>query len=226
MNDERTGAQAHSRTGMDRREALGAMGAMTFGLALPLRERYERLLQQGQQPVFFTDAERALVTVLADMIIPRDDKSGGATDSGALPYMEFVLSEDDARTQQAWHDGLAWFDAEANRRFQKPFAQADETQRGQVLDDIAFPARAADAFKTQAQFFNRVRDLVAAAFFSSKMGVEDLGYAGNRYNVDWQGAPPEALAQLQVSYAEWDAKYGQRAQRQGRTGAPTHRSHE
>ncbi len=201
---------------MDRREALGAMTAGAYGLAAATRERYERLRAQGQQPAVFSDGERALVAVLADMIIPRDDKSGSATDAGSVPYMEFVLSEGGAATQQAWHDGLAWFDAEANRRFQKPFAQADETQRGRLLDDIAFPERAADAFKPQAQFFNHLRDLVAAAFFSSRMGVEDLGYLGNRYVLSWQGAPPEALAQLGVSYAEWDAKYG----RTGRSGRP------
>ena len=207
---------------VDRREALQVMGALaasSYGLAMPLRERFERLRARGQQPAFFSDAERALVGVLADMIIPRDDKSGSATDAGAVPYMEFVLSEAGPQAQQAWHDGLAWLDFEANRRFQKPFAQADESQRGQILDDLAFPDRAADAFKTQAQFFSRVRDLVAAAFFSSRMGVEDLGYQGNRYVMQWQGAPPEALARLGASYAAWDARYGQAHRR---SDAPAH----
>ena len=202
---------------MDRREALGAMGAMTFTFAVPLRERFERALAQGQQAQFFSDAERALVTLLADMIIPRDEKSGSASDAGSVPFMEFILSEADARTQQAWHDGLPWFDAEAGRRFQVPFAQAADAQRGQILDDVAFPDRAADPFKAPAQFFSRLRDLVAAAFFSSRMGVEDLGYMGNRYNLQWHGAPPEALTPLGVSYAEWDAKYAKA--RSGERGA-------
>lgn len=193
---------------MKRRDALGAMGLGAYGLSAPLRERFERLVALGQQPVFFTDGERALVTVLADMIIPRDDKSGSATDAGAVPYMEFVLSEASDTVKQAWRDGLAWLDEESNRRFQTGFALAQEAQRAQILDDIAWPARATDALRPRAEFFNRVRDLVVAAFFSSRMGVEDLGYQGGVFNPEWRGAPPEALQQLGVSYDDWDRRYG------------------
>ena len=64
------------------------------------------------------------------------------------------------------------------------------------------------ALKPQGEFFNRLRDLTGSAFFSSKMGVHDLGYMGNVPNPDWQGAPKAALDELGVSYAEWDRKYG------------------
>jgi len=196
---------------LDRREALGAMGALVVGAAgLPsTRDRYDRLVRSGaQQPAFFAESERALMTVLADMVIPRDEKSGSATDSGALPFMEFVLSESHAATQQAWHAGVAWFDAESNRRFQTGFAAATDPQRGQILDDVAWPARATEAFRDQAAFFNHLRDLVASAFFSSQMGVGDLGYLGGVANPNWQGAPPEATGPLGVSYTDWDARYG------------------
>jgi hypothetical protein len=196
---------------LNRREALGAMGAAAFGaygMGSPWRERYDKLTAQGQQPTFFTDSERALVRVLADMIIPRDDTTGSATDSGAIEYMEFVLSEANDRTKQAWRDGIRWLDEESARRFQGAFTAVTETQRGQVLDDIAWPARAPEALRTQAEFFNRARDLTAAAFFSSRMGVEDLGYLGGVFNPDWQGAPSEALGALGLSYDEWDRRYG------------------
>ena len=195
---------------INRREALGAMGAAAFGaygMGSPWRERYDRLVAQGQQPVFFTDSERALVRVLADMIIPRDEKTGSATDAGAIAYMEFVLSEANDRTKTIWRDGLRWLDEESTRRFQGTFIAAAEAQRGQILDDIAWPARAAEALRPQAEFMNRARDLTAAAFFSSRMGVEDLGYLGGVVNPDWQGAPAEALRPLDLSYDAWDRRY-------------------
>jgi hypothetical protein len=191
------------------------MGAAAFGAyglgASPWRDLLAARRAAGQQPVFFTDAERALMRVLADMIIPRDERSGSATDSGAIEYIEFVLSEAGDRTKGIWRDGLRWLDQESTRRFQQPFSDAAETQRGQILDDIAWPARAAESLRPQVEFFTRARDLVAAAFFSSRMGVEDLGYQGGVFNPAWRGAPPEALGPLGVSYADWDRRYAPRA---------------
>ena len=196
---------------MDRREALaafsfGLLGA--YGVGTPSWERFTRRRVGGAGTLFFTADETALVSALADMIIPRDDQSGSATEAGSVPYMDFVLSENHARTRAAWREGLRWFDAESARRFQQPFLQCTEEQRSAVLDDIAWPARARPEHVAAAAFFCRLRDLTAAAFFSSRMGVEDLRYEGNVFNPQWQGAPPKALEELGLSYEEWDRKYG------------------
>ena len=49
------------------------------------------------------------------------------------------------------------------------------------------------------QFFTAMRDLVGAGFWSSRMGVEDLGYMGN-IPTAWNGAPQEVLVKLGVRY--------------------------
>ncbi len=196
---------------IDRREALAGMGfsAMAaYGVGTPTWHRFQRLLAEGGAPGFFTAAETAQLKVLADMIIPRDAKSGSATDSGAIVYMDFVVGEASPKTQQAWRDGLKWYDEECQRRHAKVFVGCSESQRATLLDDVAWPAKTKQKLKAQAAFFDRLRDLTGSAFFSSKMGVHDLGYMGNVPNPDWQGAPPAALAELGVSYAEWDKKYG------------------
>jgi gluconate 2-dehydrogenase gamma chain len=225
--DGPTDGRTEELAGLDRREAIGTMGAAVFGFSLgsPWRDAFAAARARGQAPTFFTDAERALVRVLADMIIPRDEKSGSATDSGAIEYMEFVLSESSDRVKQIWRDGIRWLDDESQRRFQAAFTAASETQRGEILDAIAFPARAAEALRPQVEFFNRARDLTASAFFSSRMGVEDLGYMGGVFNPDWQGAPPEALAPLGVSYEEWDRRYGPSVRRSVRP-SPSRGNHE
>ena len=201
---------------VNRREALGVMGAAAYGVGSPAWERFKRLAVSGQQSArFFTDSERALLGIIIDMIIPRDAKSGSATDAGSLDYIDFVVGDSSPRTQQAYRDGLRWYDEEATRRFNKTFGQASEAERGQIVDTVAWPARAPAELRPQVEFFNRLRDVTATAFFSSRMGVEDLPYLGGVFNPDWQGAPPEALRELGVSYAEWDAKYGRA---DGRTG--------
>ena len=200
---------------LDRREALAAMGVGAFaayGVGTPAWERFRQLAASRQQPAaFFSASERQLLGTIVDMVIPRDAKSGSATDAGSLDYMDFVVGDSSPRSQQAWRDGLAWFDAESQRRFTKPFGQASEQERGQILDAVAWPARAAAELRPQVDFFNRLRDLTATAFFSSHMGIEDLNYMGGVFNPNWQGAPPEALTELGVSYAEWDRKYGRAA---------------
>jgi len=198
-------------TRIDRREALTGMAfsAMAaYGVGTPTWHRFQRMLAGGELRAFFTAAELALLGRLADMIIPGDERSGSATDSGALVYMDFVVGESSPKTQQAWRDGLSWFDGECQRRYSKVFVECSVSQRAALLDAVAWPDRTDRALKAQGEFFNRLRDLTGSAFFSSKMGVHDLGYMGNVPNLNWQGAPKAALDELGVSYAEWDKKYG------------------
>jgi hypothetical protein len=55
--------------------------------------------------------------------------------------------------------------------------------------------------KQGVAFFNRMRDLTATGFFTSEMGVKDLGYAGNQPN-RWDGVPQDVLDQYGVKYDE------------------------
>jgi hypothetical protein len=101
--------------------------------------------------------------------------------------------------------GLAWLDNESRRRFGKDFITATAANRSALLDDIAWPDRAAPELSQGVAFFNRFRDLTASGFFSSKMGVQDLRYMGNTVVPVWKGCPDEALAKLGVSYGtKWD----------------------
>jgi gluconate 2-dehydrogenase gamma chain len=71
------------------------------------------------QRKFFTAKEYRTASVLADDIIPRDGKSGSATEAGALEYMDYHLSvpDTDDATRVAMRGGLRWLDTESKRRF-------------------------------------------------------------------------------------------------------------
>jgi hypothetical protein len=181
------------------------LGALALATPWPV---FLRARAAGALPAFFTPEERALVTVLADMIIPRDERSGSASESGAIDYMDFVMTESSDQARAAIRQELRWYDEECQRRFGRAFTASTEAERAQLLDTIAWPARATDHLRPHADAFNAVRDLTASAFFSSRMGVEDLGYQGNVFNPRWAGAPPDALEGLGVTYDDWDRKYG------------------
>ena len=203
-----------SKKEMSRREAvqvLAALPAAVFWSTAELektRKFVDKALTAAAQgkayaPKFFTAAEWKTVRVLSDMVIPRDERSGGAVDAGVPEFMDFTMN--DRPNSQKWmRDGLAWMDAESNKRFGKAFADASVSQREAILDDIAWPARAPASVSAGVGFFNRFRDLTSSGYWSSEIGVKDLRYMGNVFNPNWNGCPPEALQKLGVSYAKFD----------------------
>jgi gluconate 2-dehydrogenase subunit 3-like protein len=156
------------------------------------------------KPKFFTAHEYATVAVLVDLIIPRDDRSGSATEAGVPEFMDFMMI-DQPRRQVAMRGGLAVIDRLSRDRFGKSFVQSTDAERRQLLDEIAYTAPDANAAKAPAAripqamaFFASFRDLTATGFFTSKMGIADLQYRGNVFVSEWNGCPEEALRKLGV----------------------------
>lgn len=150
-------------------------------------------------PVFFTAHEYQTVVVLVDYIIPRDGRSGSATDAAVPEFIDYIVGYEKSM-QTPTRGGLAWLDNECRERFGHGFVETSDAQRRAVLDDIAWPRKARPEMSQGVAFFNDVRDLTASGFFSSRMGVEDLHYLGNTVVPEWKGCPPEALTKLGVSY--------------------------
>jgi hypothetical protein len=150
-------------------------------------------------PTFFTAAEFQFVRVLAAIVIPKDDRSGSASDAGVPEFMDFMMIEQPAR-QVAMRGGLAWLDRECQLRFDTTFLRCSDVQRAAVLDDIAWPATAKPELAHGVAFFTSFRDLTAAGFWTTRIGIDDLQYLGNRSVARWNGCPDAALKKLGVSY--------------------------
>ncbi|HWA16888.1 MAG TPA: gluconate 2-dehydrogenase subunit 3 family protein [Gemmatimonadales bacterium] len=193
---------------LTRREALGLFAGIPLVAAGLSPAQVSRATLSARQaiatatftPAFFTASELETVKILADLVIPRDTRSGSATDAGVPEFMDFILNENSGM-QTPFRGGLAWINTEARERFGKEFTGITEPQRKQILDDIAWPRKAKPEFSQGVAFFNRFRDLTASGFFSSKIGVADLQYIGNEFVMEWKGCPPAALAKLGVSYS-------------------------
>lgn len=196
--------------GMNRRDALKLLGAVPLTGALhwtpDALERAKHMLLQDDAEApdtkrkFFSAHEDATVRILVDMIIPRDERSGSATDARVPEFMDYMLAEASERNRVEMHGGLAWLDTECRIRFNADFAKCTDVQRRQVLDDISWPQRAKPEFSHGVAFFSSFRDLTASGFFSSQMGWKDVRYIGNVFNPNWNGCPEEVLHQLGVSY--------------------------
>ena len=148
---------------------------------------------------FFTAGEHAMVTILVDLIIPRDERSGSATDAGVPQFMDFMMI-DQPRRQIAMRGGLALVDRLSTARFGARFVSASDAQRRQLLDEIAYTSNPDVGLRHAITFFSSFRDLTASGFWSTKMGIADLQYQGNVFVDEWTGCPDAALQKLGVKY--------------------------
>jgi len=199
---------------MNRRESLKALGIGTLSAAALLEsckpkapgedtndkaapEEAGRLPEEIERnrklnaDKFFNDHELATITVLADIIIPKDDRSGSASDAKVPEFIEFI-AKDMPKHQVPLRGGLRWLDLQCLNRYNKTFVDASHTQQIEMVTGIAYPAKAKPEMHQGVAFFNRMRDLTAAGFFTTKMGIEDLGFVGNAPN-KWEGVPADVL---------------------------------
>lgn len=145
---------------------------------------------------FFTDHELSTITVLADMIIPKDDISGSASDAKVPEFIEFIV-KDIPEHQLPMRGGLKWLDMQCFSRYGNAFVACTAAQQMELAQEIAYPKKAKPDMQQGVAFFNRMRNLTASGFYTSAMGIKDLGYVGNAPN-KWEGVPDEVLKQYNL----------------------------
>ncbi len=158
--------------------------------------RYNKLMADK----FFDEHEMKTISVLADIIIPKDETSGSATDAKVPDFIEFIV-KDMPKHQTPLRGGLKWLDLQCAKKFNHSFVDCSSSQQIEMVDAIAFPEKAKPEMKQGVAFFNLMRDLTATGFFTSKIGIDDLGYVGNKPN-QWDGVPQDVLDQYGVKYDE------------------------
>ena len=151
------------------------------------------------KPRFFTAHEYATVSVLVDLIIPKDERSGSATDAGVPEFMDFMMI-DQPRRQVAMRGGLALIDRLSTDRAGKRFVNATDRERRALLDEIAYTSNPDPGLSHAVAFFSSFRDLTASGFWSTKMGIADLQYQGNTFVSEWNGCSDAAMKKLGVRY--------------------------
>lgn len=160
------------------------------------KTRDEKLMAEK----FFDDHEMETITVLGNIIMPKDDVSGNASDAGVPAFIEFIV-KDKPHYQLPMRGGLKWLDMQCLKQFNNSFVGCSAQQQIAMVDQIAYPEQARPEMKQGVAFFNVMRDLTTTGFFSSDIGIKDLGYMGNKPN-QWDGVPKEVLDQMGLAYDE------------------------
>ena len=222
---------------MDRRDTLksllvGGVAGATLGTAgcrvpdkdleivLPKGLGYGRTPSEEAHDIkinaetFYSDHELGTIATLCDIILPATPTASSAVEAKVPAFIEFI-SKDLPSNQLPIRGGLMWLDGESNKRFNKRFIDCDNTQQIAIVDDIAYPDP--DGKKPQMspgiEFFRKMRNLTLTGYYTTKMGIDDLGYVGNRPNA-WDGVPQEVLDRHGMSYPEeWMPKFVDQSKR-------------
>ena len=180
-----------------------------------MKEEVERY-KEVTSTTFFTPEEMATITVLGDIIIPKDDVSGSASDAKVPDFIEFIV-KDKPEFQVPMRGGLRWLDLECYNRFQNAFADCSKQQQTEMVEDIAYPVikdkkgvviskrTIKQGYDQGVSFFSLMRNLTATGFYTTEMGGKDVGYMGNQPN-QWNGVPADVLKQYNLAYTEKELK--------------------
>jgi gluconate 2-dehydrogenase gamma chain len=161
---------------------------------------YKKLIQD----TFFTPQEMQTIAVLSDIIIPKDSVSGSATDAGVPAFIEFMVKEK-PDMQTPMRGGLRWLDLKSIQWFNKDFKDCSATEQIKLVDEIAYPDKAKPEMRPGVAFFSLMRNLTASGFYTSEIGLKDVGYMGNKAN-QWNGVPDDVLKQYGLAYTDKELK--------------------
>jgi gluconate 2-dehydrogenase gamma chain len=142
-------------------------------------------------PKYFNAHEYRTLTALCRAILPSDQKSPGAVEAGAPEFIDLLTGENE-EFQRVLGGGLIWLDAEFADRYGTTFLASKPDQQTEVLDLIAYRKNAEQdsGLSQPVQFFTLLRNLTCDAYFTSEIGIRDLGYIGNTFVREFHGCPP------------------------------------
>src|SRR5262245_4417946 len=188
--------KAATSSGVDagRRTALKAIGTV---VALPWLSdegllAFARLQETNgaSQPKVLSKPQFDALEVLAEAIIPTDERSPGAKQARVADYIDLLLSEVEPEIALQWIGGLAALDAEAMSRFRSPFNRLREAQVDALLQTIS---RNEKSPKTPLEeFFVMAKQATIRGYYTSKIGIHDeLRYKGNQFLKEFVGCQTE-----------------------------------
>jgi len=143
-------------------------------------------------PQFFKPSEFETVEILAEMIIPTDEKPG-AKEARVADYIDFVVfsaAEFEPSLQREWSEGLAWLDRESKKRHNAPFREIAASERERVITEMSLPERDSTVPQTHPGFgfYKLIKGMTVEGFYTSRIGLIDvLEYQGLTYVSDFPG---------------------------------------
>ena len=220
---------------MNRRDSIKNLTFLSIGAGLLLegcygisREKIKRSLtryEYGRTPEeklyddrlfaekFFTNQELFTLDKICNLILPPNE-FGSIRDAEVVQLIEF-MAKDIPTYKEPLRNGLIWIDNESKKRFNNLFVDCEIIQQENIFDEIAYydPNKSISEYSEPVQWFNLVRNLTMTGYFTSEVGINELGYKGNIPNI-WDGVPQDVLDQYGLEYdKDWLEKFVDQSKR-------------
>jgi gluconate 2-dehydrogenase gamma chain len=194
--------------GIERREILRYIGIASVAATFPGFKQWtfacahapsasDQSATSSYKPLFFSSDHYKLIEQISEMIIPEDD-TPGAKQAGVAEFIDFMVANrvpvspngeirstadaihqgDDAQVR--FLSGLDWMDVRSTQEFGKKFLQCTSEQQTSLLEEIAYKEKFKPAGGTGRDFFQLIRDYTVVGYYTSKVGLESIGYPGLR----------------------------------------------
>ncbi len=192
------GNQSISRRDVLKSLTMGAMAGSVLSVIPAEAAEYAHTMVQAEKsaagkykPKYFSDHQYKTIQALCQAIMPADERSGGAIEAGAPEFIDLLTSEN-PEYQLRLGGGLMWLDGACLDRFGKTYVECSPADQTKMLDLIAYRKNAkSDPSASQGiEFFSFLRNLTADGYFTSEIGIKDLGYVGSKYLKEFPGCPP------------------------------------
>ena len=102
-------------------------------------------------PATFSSAQFDALRKLAEIVVPSVDDAPGAVEAGVPEFLDFLIGASPADRVDLYKNGLDRLNAEAERRYKKPFSELSAEQAAPILS----PLRDAWSYKGPADSFAR-----------------------------------------------------------------------
>ncbi len=220
---------------MNRRDSIKNLTFLSIGAGLLLegcygisREKIKRSLtryEYGRTPEeklyddklfaekFFTNQELFTLDKICNLILPPNE-FGSIRDAEVVQLIEF-MAKDIPTYKEPLRNGLIWIDNESKKRFNNLFVDCEIAEQENIFDEIAYydPNKSISDYSEPVQWFNLVRNLTMTGYFTSEVGINELGYKGNIPNI-WDGVPQDVLDQYGLEYdKDWLEKFVDQSKR-------------
>jgi hypothetical protein len=168
---------------LQRRNAIKLISAGILAKRAALVEG--QLFQIASSPAsyrlqFFSPAQNETIIVLTEMIIPADDHSGGAREANVHLFVDLMIANSSPDIQQHWTNGLAAFDAEAQRRFHMPFVKLDAAGQHEIMSFAAKNETSNEPASELDLYFRTLKLMTLNGYYTSATGIHrELQYKGN-----------------------------------------------
>jgi hypothetical protein len=205
-------------SGLGRREvlqrALGAIGATLAlpGLAAghPMQRHLSNPATVGDadakaraakfKPEFLDEHQYATLTSLAERIVP------GSTKARVSQFIDSLLTVDSTQSQRGFLQALGAFEGHAIGRFSKPWKALAAAQQTEILDEVSTMVSgrepragargvaepgAGPAKLSLRDHFDTLKGWISGAYYSSEIGMRELGFTGNVFYAEFPGCKHE-----------------------------------